>query len=51
LSDKGSFKDLVDLLAERYRILPDYIDTEGRLQKTKLEAKLRILEAMRMSAN
>jgi 4-alpha-glucanotransferase len=46
LSDKGSFKDLVDLLAERYRILPDYIDTEGRLQKTKFETKLRILGAM-----
>ena len=46
MGDNRSFQSLVDLLAERYRILPEYVDTEGRLQKTKFETKLRILEAM-----
>ena len=46
LDANRSFRELVDLLAEKHRVLPEYIDTEGRLQETKFETKLRILEAM-----
>ena len=46
MGKKLSGKDLLDLAAERSRILPEYVDTEGHLQKINPETRVKILNAM-----
>lgn len=44
-------QDLIDLLAREYRILPAYVDTEGRVWETLIETKTRLLEALGISTD